>query len=393
MEGLVKKSFSANLRVMRLLGFYPPQKYRKLYKIYAYGVYCFFTILIPALASLKLLLETDISLAQISENAFLVCQTGCFVVKFLPFIKSEDQIRRSIFTLECPLFAIYTKKQETIINECIEICRRNCRVFLSVCTITFFFWAITPFFMGGFKLPMDIWLPFDNQSGLGLYLFSFAFVVAGVGNGALSSGVIDPLLAGLASHATSQIKVLKNNLEYLDEHAEEKIINIMTNSTTEKEHLKAIIIYDKVRLCVCHHNAILDFVQVYENTYSASVFIQFAASVLVICISCLQLSMVEPFTFTFFAMILFVSTMLCEIFLYCYYGTILYEESNTLTDAIYMGKWYEYDMKSQKVLLTLIERSKRPMIVTAGKILDLSLQTFTTILRRAYSLLAVLKNY
>ncbi|RZB41587.1 7tm 6 domain containing protein, partial [Asbolus verrucosus] len=197
-----------------------------------------------------------------------------------------------------------------------------------------------------------------------------------VGNGALSSGVIDPLLAGLVSHATNQIKVLQNNLQYLDEHAEEKIVNNSAKSTAEKKLLKAVIISDKVRLCVSHHNAILDFVQVYEDTYSATVFVQFAASVLVICISCLQLSIVEPFTFSFFMMFLFVSTILSELFLYCYYGTILYEESNTLTDAIYMGKWYEYDANSKKALLALMKRSKRPLIVTAGNILDLSLQTF-----------------
>ncbi|RZC41685.1 7tm 6 domain containing protein, partial [Asbolus verrucosus] len=66
--------------------------------------------------------------------------------------------------------------------------------------------------------------------------------------------------------------------------------------------------------------------------------------------------------------------------------------SNTLTTSIYMGNWYEYDTKSKKVLLILMERSKVPMKVTAGKLLDLSLETFTTVLKRSYSLLAVLKN-
>ncbi|XP_068909852.1 odorant receptor Or2-like [Tenebrio molitor] len=68
-------------------------------------------------------------------------------------------------------------------------------------------------------------------------------------------------------------------------------------------------------------------------------------------------------------------------------------KSNTVTDAIYMGKWYNYDMTCRKALIVLMERSKRPMVVTAGKILDLSLISFTTILRRSYSLLAVLNNY
>jgi hypothetical protein len=44
-----------------------------------------------------------------------------------------------------------------------------------------------------------------------------------------------------------------------------------------------------------------------------------------------------------------------------------------------MGEWYKYDVASRKALIILMERSKKPMIVTAGKILDLSLVTFTTV--------------
>jgi hypothetical protein len=45
-----------------------------------------------------------------------------------------------------------------------------------------------------------------------------------------------------------------------------------------------------------------------------------------------------------------------------------------------MGRWYEYDLKSRNALILLMERSKRPITVTAGKILDLSLVTFTTVI-------------
>ena len=44
-----------------------------------------------------------------------------------------------------------------------------------------------------------------------------------------------------------------------------------------------------------------------------------------------------------------------------------------------MGTWYEYDLKSKKALIILMERSKRPIIVTAGIILESSLVTFTTV--------------
>jgi hypothetical protein len=57
----------------------------------------------------------------------------------------------------------------------------------------------------------------------------------------------------------------------------------------------------------------------------------------------------------------------------------LYFQSNDLITAVYMGSWYEYDIKSRKALITLMERSKNPITITVGKILNLSLATFTMV--------------
>ncbi|RZB40831.1 7tm 6 domain containing protein, partial [Asbolus verrucosus] len=172
-------------------------------------------------------------------------------------------------------------------------------------------------------------------------------------------GVIDPLIAGLAYNATTQIKILKDNLQFLSEYADEEILKNPKTSPTEQTCItKNETIYNKIRQSVDHHDAILNFVKEYEKCFSLVVFSQFAASVFVICFCCLQLS-----------------------------------ESNTVADAIYMGKWYDYDAKCKKALILLMERSKLPLTVTAGKIIELSLPTFTTVLRRSYSLIAVLKNY
>jgi hypothetical protein len=45
-----------------------------------------------------------------------------------------------------------------------------------------------------------------------------------------------------------------------------------------------------------------------------------------------------------------------------------------------MSNWYNFDEKSKKALIILMERSKNPILVTAGKILDLSLETFATVI-------------
>jgi hypothetical protein len=41
-----------------------------------------------------------------------------------------------------------------------------------------------------------------------------------------------------------------------------------------------------------------------------------------------------------------------------------------------MSKWYDYTPQSKKALLILMERCKRSINITAGKVLEVSLETF-----------------
>jgi hypothetical protein len=58
---------------------------------------------------------------------------------------------------------------------------------------------------------------------------------------------------------------------------------------------------------------------------------------------------------------------------------IFHFQSNGLTTAVYMSRWYEYDIKSRKALIILMERSKKPIVITVGKVVELSLATFTLV--------------
>lgn len=51
-------------------------------------------------------------------------------------------------------------------------------------------------------------------------------------------------------------------------------------------------------------------------------------------------------------------------------------------EAIYMGPWYKCDVKLRKMLLLIMIRCNKPMILSAGKTIDLSLQTFTKVLKK-----------
>ncbi|RZB39302.1 7tm 6 domain containing protein, partial [Asbolus verrucosus] len=252
-------------------------------------------VAITTLTSIHLLIEENVDIVQISDSSFLIIQVGCLIFKLLPFIHDGDGIRKNINKLENSLFAVYSEKQKRFMEDCKKNCQQVTWLFFGFCILSLILFTLIPLLGRSRNFPIEIWLPFEAKLQLLTYVTSYILITAGIGIDTLTNGVIDTLISGLACFAATQLRILRDNLQHLDQYCSQETSNEVP--------------------------------------------------------------------------------------------------SNTITSSIYMSNWYDYDINSKKALIILMERSQKPVIVSAGKILDLSLTTFTTILRRAYSLFAVLKNY
>nr|CAH7768525.1 unnamed protein product [Callosobruchus chinensis] len=133
------------------------------------------------------------------------------------------------------------------------------------------------------------------------------------------------MIAGLLCHAAGQLRVLKYALMNLDENPNPDLTSespeMDGKNTDEDEDL-----YLRISQCVQHYDDIFEFVRRIEHTYSFVVFSQFLASTIVICISCLQMSKENMMSVAFLTSTVFAIAMLNELFVFCYHGTVLYEE-------------------------------------------------------------------
>ncbi|RZC39725.1 7tm 6 domain containing protein, partial [Asbolus verrucosus] len=337
MTDAIKRSFNVNLSVMQAFGLYSAaEESTCLYKVMGYSMYCLFMFPIPIFGTLYLVLDENFDMMQLNDNAFLIAEIVCQFTKLFPFIHNANRIKTCIHYFEAPFFLLSRQKQLDILNKYSRICQRNSKLFLSAVITINIIWASKPLFGKEYKLPVDLWLPFELVAEPRAYYSIYLFLVIAVAYASIACAAIDPLIAGLACQAAGQLEILKDNLQHLSEYVDEEILE----HTADKKSKQMV---SKIRHCIQHHNAILHFASEYRDCFSSAVFGQFAGSVLVTCFCCLQLS-----------------------------------KSNNLTDAIYMGNWYEYDAKSKKALTLLMEHSKRPIIITVGKIVELSLITFTT---------------
>nr|QNH68042.1 odorant receptor 17 [Apriona germarii] len=91
-------------------------------------------------------------------------------------------------------------------------------------------------------------------------------------------------------------------------------------------------------------------------------------------------------------MCLYFLTMILQVGMYCWFGHNMIASSDNINDAIYMSNWYEAEHSLKKSIMIFMEKCKKPVVLTAGKIFPLSLVTFTSIIRLSYSYLAVLQT-
>ncbi len=77
---------------------------------------------------------------------------------------------------------------------------------------------------------------------------------------------------------------------------------------------------------------------------------------------------------------LFMACIAFEVFSYTYFGQRILDATDNLTNAAYFSRWYEMPVYYRKYLIILMERSKKNSIITAGKLFDMNLALFTTVM-------------
>ncbi|KAJ3666975.1 hypothetical protein Zmor_002390 [Zophobas morio] len=383
MKGVADLCFSLNITVLKFIGVYSIENHKILHKVYGYTTYVVTMFPVAIFSSVHFMYFSN--LTDFEANDFVMVAMIGFTIKFLPCLMKRNEIKKCIHYFDHFDRSLRRVEHKKIIEECISTCRRNANVYFMGCVVV----------LGGFsgellmnleELPFNMWLPnFVRENPFWFYTVQF-LILSDIIYSGVFCGSIDTLMCGLCYRASAEIRVLKQSLQDNDE-----LIFLCEDKAAESGRM-----FSEIKKCIRHHQLIQNFVKFYEECFSMVLFTQIMESSLIIAFLCFQLNTVLKSMTMDLNFYTFVNDLILQIFqilFYCYYGTLLMEESQTLPDAIYMSRWYEYDIQCRKALILLMEGSKKPMIITAGKLLQLTLETFTLILRRAYSLVAVLKSY
>ncbi|XP_071644198.1 odorant receptor 13a-like isoform X3 [Temnothorax longispinosus] len=146
-------------------------------------------------------------------------------------------------------------------------------------------------------------------------------------------------------------------------------------------------------ILVERHNRILSLSENIEKLFSFVALMQVVWSTLVICglgfiivISIHNETGVFALVKTMFGYF----AIIMEVFFICFAGEYLGFKGNLIARATYETPWYNMPSNQSKIIIFILLRSQKRLAITAGKMMDMSFETFTSIMKASVSFISVL---
>ncbi|XP_020289060.1 odorant receptor 4-like [Pseudomyrmex gracilis] len=194
---------------------------------------------------------------------------------------------------------------------------------------------------------------------------------------ALLAGMLNALIVTLILHIAGQIDIMCYELMEIP-------------AVADKRDLSRIV---ALRAVVNRHQRIIAFADSVEDVFCYMALVQFFSNTAVICFLgfvIVTLLGTDEGNVVLVKVIPYYAVVNLEAFVICFTGEYLNSKSKSITQAAYDSLWYELEPTESRLLLLLLVKSQRQLSITIGKFMDLSLESFTGILKTSASYMSVL---
>ncbi|XP_034171936.2 odorant receptor 4-like [Osmia lignaria lignaria] len=182
----------------------------------------------------------------------------------------------------------------------------------------------------------------------------------------------------LVLHMCSLLRMLTKKMKELDARSD------LSEQTVQKRIVDIVEHERKIKELLRNVEAIIEYV----------CFVDIAGNTCLICLMGYRIiteSEKNDATFIIICITLQISFILCS-FILCYIGQLLVNENDVLGMTSITIDWYRLPVKKARCLILIIAMSNYPMQLTAGKVVAISLVTFTDIMKMSMAYLNILRE-
>ncbi|XP_068618198.1 odorant receptor 67c-like [Battus philenor] len=263
--------------------------------------------------------------------------------------------------------------------------RRLRRGYAGCAALTCALWAVFPVREHARAVPVDfpLWTGLDTTrshvfAAVLLYTYCVTTLVG------IANTTMDAFIAAVLYQCKTELTILRINFEELSEKA--VVLSKQSGESRDVVEMKLFVQYWQ------HYQKICATAWLVQDIFGWAILVQFGIGGWILCMAAYKLVSLTALGVEAASMALFISCILTELFLYCYYGSALTEESARLADAVYAVRWAGAGARTGRLVALLLLRVRRPLRPAAGRVVPLSLDTFVKILRSSYTFYAVLRQ-
>ncbi|CAK9827094.1 Odorant receptor 4 [Anthophora retusa] len=185
------------------------------------------------------------------------------------------------------------------------------------------------------------------------------------------------MAAIFAVHGCGQMEVLKSWLQHLVDGRADM-------SETVDGRIASI---------VSQHVRILNFLALTEKTMQQIAFVEFSGCSVILCVIGYYILMEwDPNELTIaIAYTAFLLSFIFNIFIFCYIGEIVAEHCRKVGEESYTIEWYRLNGNKKLCCVLIIAMSNSSVKLTAGNMVELSINTFSDVVKTAVAFLNVLR--
>ncbi|XP_076179885.1 odorant receptor 67a-like [Ptiloglossa arizonensis] len=205
------------------------------------------------------------------------------------------------------------------------------------------------------RLTYQAWIPYNYSSTI-LFQLTYTHQMFSVFILSLAHIASDVLFFGLVIQTCCQIDILEYRLN-----------DVKTNGKTALQN------------CVRHHNNIFQLATMTNNTLNITIFSQFFGGFLVLCLGLSQLLKQDLMSAEFLATIFYLSTIMIQSFLYCWYGNEVNLKSIRLADTIFQIDWTGLNKDEKKILLFTMNRTTSPIVYESAHVVTVNIDFFVVV--------------
>nr|WAL35742.1 olfactory receptor [Athetis dissimilis] len=189
------------------------------------------------------------------------------------------------------------------------------------------------------------------------------------------------------SCAISQLDILIYNFENMKDLVKTTAAERQCN---ENEAFKEIF-----KRCVLHHCSITRFVNTIEETFSGQLSATLFLSTGILGTTAVQIFSIESPMKNIVEVLwvlAYLSIFIGILFIDSYFGNTITIKSKHISTVVFSCPWINLPTAVKKDLVIFIAKTQRPLVITAAKLVPVSLETFTKVMNWTYKGFAVMNQ-